>query len=214
MKLIFKSLLLCVAVVTTLNASARVERPEYDTSNADVEFFGGTQFFKLPNFDIRLDVKGDVWTPRHNMGQIDLDVNLVSPSSSTKQKVGQILLQFYPEAYTYRGFPNKKILRIRWIEIDDEYKKRTYGTQALETLLVGLSREGCKTDHVMLEVQDLLEPHLSTWYEKHGFKMIQTTAQSGDVGLMRLEKAKFPLHAKIKAERAAAAAEEKEIEDA
>lgn len=87
------------------------------------------------------------------------------------QKIGEILLQYYPNGGYYKTDRHQPTLRLRHIEVKDPYKRQHHATRALETLFTELR----KSPHLPRDVQVWLEystchSFLAEFYQKFGFK--------------------------------------------
>ena len=130
------------------------------------------------------------------------------------QKVGEILLQYYPGNYNYKI--GEKVMRLRSIEIDEKYKKQGHGTRALETLFTKfrvLKNVIPQDSFICLERPT--KEHLKKWYEKFGFIALKDFTDLS-IMIVPVIGTQFPYYAKLKAAQqaqAAALAQKKEQDE-
>lgn len=114
------------------------------------------------------------------------------------QKIGEILLQYYPFGATemYKTAKNPT-LRVRDITIEEHFRHQGHGGRALETLFTILRRNNLpSTTEVYLETNTNPSYLMNMWV-KFGFSTIENTFWN-DVKILSapLKKVKFPYYNK------------------
>jgi len=122
--------------------------------------------------------------------------------SSNDQKIGEILLQYYPQGGYYKTARKTPTLRLRQIEIKEPYRRQHHATRALETLFRQLRESELlpKATEIWLEYSTFY-PFLTILYQNFGFQ--ETHEQSfGETKVLKVNlfKTKFPYYTKMKKE--------------
>jgi hypothetical protein len=116
------------------------------------------------------------------------------------QKIGEILLQYYPSGGYYKTAGQIPTIRLRNIEIEEQYRKAHHGTRALETLFTQLRQSTVFPGNaeVWLEYSSC-DQFLAPWYDSFGFcSTPESSFAETKVMRVLLSKTKFPYNKKMK----------------
>lgn len=143
----------------------------------------------------------------YNVKQEFTQVGFNIHTPKEEEKIGQILLQYYPSAPTeiYRTSTGPTI-RIRSLKIDKKFRQKGHAGRALETLFTALRKSKFpNSTKLYLECNTgQLDPSLSylhSFFKKFGFTPAENTAYQ-DVKILNvsLKKIKFPYYQQVKKE--------------
>lgn len=147
------------------------------------------------------------------LGVSQIDYEILKLDEEKKEKIGEIWIQCYPESVTYYySAPvtykrsTAPIVHLCSIKIEEEYRRKYHGTQAMEALIMDLQEDNLlqKNVEMWLEYSSLV-PGLKEFYESFGFEetnepSIFATNEDPAFGItimkLKLSNAKFPFHAK------------------
>lgn len=116
------------------------------------------------------------------------------------QKIGEILLQYYPTGGHYKTGGRTPIIRLRHIEIEEQFRRNHSATRALETLFTELRKSAALPQNVevWLEYSSSYK-FLAPWYQSFGFQHTEEpSAFETKVMRVLLSKTQFPYYKKIK----------------
>ena len=126
-----------------------------------------------------------------------IDFNILNVKN---EKIGELFIDYYPENIKFYKTATKPVVRLRRIEIEQDYQRKYHGTRAMETLIDTLCKSSLfpENSEMWLEYSSW-HPHLKKFYESFGFEEANELA-AFNTKIMKLElnKAKFPYSAKLK----------------
>lgn len=136
---------------------------------------------------------------RQPLTEINFDIYERPDGKTRGEKIGALLLQYYPSGGYYQTSGKTSVLRLRHIEINDSYQQQYHATRALETLFRQLRTTTIlpKETEIWLEY-NVTQSFLKRMYASFGFEETQEPTYA-EIKILKVlvSKSKFPYFAKL-----------------